>query len=307
MTEQAEHRDTRTDQTRPARAAVYFSNPIMSDTESDWSPIHDAAYNGRLLSLHNLIGQGASVNLTTLDGVSPLHGACQQGHTGCVKLLIQHGANVNTSTVNWNTPLSEACAQGHLACVNLLLQQGASPSAAGNPAFPSPIHTAAARGHTDCVESLVRYGADIDQSSDQSGTPLFTACANQQLTTVRKLLDAGANVNRGKSGDSPLHIAARLPDPELVKTLLAHGADQTLRNAAGKRALDLAPLNSAVETLLGPREGPSPLLQLCRLSIRKTLGQDRLREIHSLSIPSELKQYLLYRSEPWTNMGDVDS
>ncbi|KAG9270980.1 ankyrin repeat and SOCS box protein 9-like [Astyanax mexicanus] len=108
-------------------AAVYFSSPLMSDAEADWSPIHDAAFNGRLLALRTLINQGAVVNLATLDGVTPLHAASQQGHGACVQLLIERGANVNTSTLNCSTPLSEASGKGHVTIVNLLLHHGAHP------------------------------------------------------------------------------------------------------------------------------------------------------------------------------------
>ncbi|KAK6315150.1 hypothetical protein J4Q44_G00146790 [Coregonus suidteri] len=278
-------------------SVVFISNPLMTDIESDWSPIHDAAYNGRVLTLRNLIAQGTCVNLATLDRFSPLHGACLQGHTDCARLLIENGANVNVPTLEKTTPLSEACARGHTACVTLLLQHGASTQ--GSSLSASPIHQAAAKGHPECIESLVHHGADVDQHTDQSGSPLYTACTNQHLSTVRKLLQLGASVNRSKDGDSPLHAAARLSNPELVSVLLEHGADCSRRDTQGKQPLDLAPPNSPVEKLLGNKGGVSRLMQLCRLSIRKVLGKARLISIHGLQIPTELKQYLLYQSDLW--------
>ncbi|KAF0026522.1 hypothetical protein F2P81_021259 [Scophthalmus maximus] len=220
----------------------------MSDVESDWSPIHDAAFNGRVLALRRLVTQGTCVNVNTLDRVSPLHGACIQGHAACAKLLMENGAHVNSSTVDGHTPLSEACARGHATCVSLLLQQGATP--VGTSQSSSPIHRAAAKGHPECIAPLVQYGADVDQHIDQSGSPLHVACSNQHLSAARKLLQLGATVNKGVSGDLPLHIAARLSHPELVSLLLDHGADQGLRNLEGKRPLDLAPPNSPAERLL---------------------------------------------------------
>uniref|UniRef100_A0A4W5K0C7 Uncharacterized protein n=1 Tax=Hucho hucho TaxID=62062 RepID=A0A4W5K0C7_9TELE len=80
-------------------SVVFLSNPLMSDIESDWSPIHDATYNGRVLTLRNLTAQGTCVILATLERVSPLHGACLQGHTACAKLLIENGANVSKELV----------------------------------------------------------------------------------------------------------------------------------------------------------------------------------------------------------------
>lgn len=60
----------------------------------------------------------------------------------------------------------------------------------------------------------------------------------------------GADANKSASGDSPLHIAARLSSPELVSALLDHGADRLLVNSEGKRPLDLVPPDSPVGRLL---------------------------------------------------------
>lgn len=57
-------------------------------------------------------------------------------------------------------------------------------------------------------------------------------------------------MNSSISGESPLHIAARLSSPALVSVLLEHGADCSLRNSEGKRALELAAPDSPVERLL---------------------------------------------------------
>ncbi|XP_061083184.1 ankyrin repeat and SOCS box protein 9-like isoform X2 [Conger conger] len=283
------------DSSRQAESAVYFSNPLMSDIESDWSPLHDAAYHGRLVSVRTLIDQGASTNLVSLERVSPLHVACLQGHTVCAKLLLDHGANVNITTVDGSTALSESCGGGHLSCVRLLLQHGSTPH--GPTDSSSPIHQAAAKGHVDCVEALVQQGADVDRRSEYLGTPLYTACANQHLSMVKRLLQLGADVNSGKGGDTPLHLGAQRDWPELVTTLLEHGANAHARDTAGNQPLDLAPPNSAAKTLLNQRGGVSRLAQLSRLTVRRVLGPARLCKISSLSLPSELKEYLLYQSD----------
>ncbi|KAM4731225.1 ankyrin repeat and SOCS box protein 9-like [Anableps anableps] len=291
----AENNDTHQDTACSGAAAVYFSNPLMNDVESDWSLIHDAAFNGHVLSLQRLIAQGLCVNLSTLDQVSPLHGACLQGHANCAKLLVENGANVNSITVDGHTALTEACAGGHMTCVSLLLQHGATPW--GTSPSSSPIHRAAAKGHPECIEALVQYSADVDQHIDTLGSPLHVACSNQQLNSVRKLLQLGADVNRTVSGDSPLHIAARMSSPELVSALLDHGADRLLVNSEGKRPLDLVPPDSQVGRLLQEAGGVSPLKQLCRLHIRKTVGKQRLGGIPDVHLPTKLIQYLLYQSE----------
>ncbi|XP_020794862.2 ankyrin repeat and SOCS box protein 9 [Boleophthalmus pectinirostris] len=288
-------KETCPDASGPTGNAVVFSNPLMSDYESDWSQMHDAAFNGYVLSLRRLISQGFSVNLNTLDRVSPLLTACTQGHTACAKLLLENGANINSRTVDGHTALAMACARGHGACVSVLLQHGASPT--GTSLSSSPIHRAAAKDNVECIEQLVQFGADVDQHIEQSGSPLQTACRHQQLNTVRKLLQLGANVNSMVSGESPLHTAVRLSCPEIVSTLLEHGADHNLRDPQGKRPLDIAPPNSQVAQLLKQVGEECSLLKLCRVIIRRTVGKNRLSEIHDLQIPNELKHYLLHQSE----------
>uniref|UniRef100_A0A8C6WSF8 SOCS box domain-containing protein n=1 Tax=Neogobius melanostomus TaxID=47308 RepID=A0A8C6WSF8_9GOBI len=291
-------RDTETqhDTTRPSGNAVFFSSPLMSDYESDWSPMHDAAFNGHILSLRKLISQGLSVNLYTQDCVSALHAACTQGHTACAKLLLENGANINSQTVHGQTALAEACARGHGACVSLLLQRGAAPN--GTSLASSPIHRAATKDHWECIEQLVQFGADVDQHIDHTGSPLNIASKHQQLSAVRKLLQLGANVNNMVSGESALHTAARLSCPEIVSTLLEYGADHNLRDPQGKLPVELAPRHSRVAQLLKQVGEEYTLMKLCRESIRRTVGKNRLSEIHDLHLPNELKHYLLHKSEP---------
>uniref|UniRef100_A0A8C3G3F9 SOCS box domain-containing protein n=1 Tax=Cyclopterus lumpus TaxID=8103 RepID=A0A8C3G3F9_CYCLU len=263
---------------------------------SNVHPLHMFQFFLHVLCVCVCCSQGTCVNLNTLDQVSPLHGACSQGHVACAKLLVESGANVNGSTVDGQTPLSEACACGHVTCVSLLLQHGATPL--GTSQTSSPIHRAAAKGHSECIQPLVQHGADVDQFIAQSGFPLHVACSHQHLSSVRKLLQLGATVNSRVSGASPLHIAAGLSDPEMVSVLLDHGADRCLRNSEGKQPVDVAPPNSLAERLLSQAGGASPLMQLCRLYIRNTVGKQRLGGIHDLHLPTQVKQYLLYQSDP---------
>ncbi|XP_067896206.1 ankyrin repeat and SOCS box protein 9-like isoform X2 [Heterodontus francisci] len=231
----------------------YISHPLMSDTASDWSPLHDAAIHGRLISLRQLISQGHSANLLTMNHVSPLHEACLGGHVACAKYLLENGAKVNTATIDWNTPLYNACYSGSEACVNLLLQHGAKPQ--GECELASPIHEAAKRGHTKCMTILLNHGVPIDHSVSHLGTVLYVACEYHQMDCVRNLLSSGGNINMGKNLESPLHVAAKNSDIQLVNLLLEHGADTDAKNGEGKRPVELALPNSSLEKLLLEWEG----------------------------------------------------
>ncbi|RXM29472.1 Ankyrin repeat and SOCS box protein 5 [Acipenser ruthenus] len=204
---------------------------IDTGSWADRSPLHEAASQGRLLALKTLLSQ---VNATTIDGMSPLFNACSQGSATCVEILLEHGAN----------PQSDACQ-------------------------PSPIHEASSKGRSECVAALISWGADVDQTIPHLGTPLYVACISQQLHCTQKLLDGGANVQKGKFLETPLHAAAQQNSPEVVKLLLDFGADINVKNLDLKRPVEAAAPSSLVEKFL--------LLHEERFDIKPTLGELAVR------------------------------
>jgi hypothetical protein len=58
------------------------------------------------------------------------------------------------------------------------------------------LQHAAQKQHVEVVRTLLEWGADPDaMSPDSAATPLFLAAINDDRTTVRLLLDAGADVD----------------------------------------------------------------------------------------------------------------
>uniref|UniRef100_A0A667YDD4 Ankyrin repeat and SOCS box protein 11 n=1 Tax=Myripristis murdjan TaxID=586833 RepID=A0A667YDD4_9TELE len=259
---------------------------------SDRTPLHEAAYQGRLLNVRTLIAQGFHVDMMTVDRVSPLHEACLGGRYACAKFLVDHGANVDTVSTDGATPLFNACSSGSAACVRLILQHSSSVHTTYH--LASPIHEAAKKGHRECLELLLSHGAHIDLELPGVGTPLYSACVAQATECVERLLHSGADVRLGCGQDSPLHAAVRGGGADVVELLMDYGADGSCRNAEGKTPLDLAAPNSTVRTVLQKR-GPCSLSQQCRLSIRRSLGRSRLHRASSLFLPHSLTEFLLFQ------------
>lgn len=69
------------------------------------------------------------------------------------------------------------------------------------------------------------------------------------------LLFTGANVQKGRSLDSPLHAAAEKDCTPVVKLLLDFGADINARNMEFQRPVDVAPPSSLTEGFLLLYEG----------------------------------------------------
>jgi ankyrin repeat protein len=86
----------------------------------------------------------------------------------------------------------------------------------------------------------------------KSATPLATAIAKGDLETVKKFIEYGADINEQSNGMTPLMIAARYNQVEIIKLLLVKGANLKLTNDKGLTALKYAELSNAtqaVETL----------------------------------------------------------
>ncbi|KAM4537021.1 ankyrin repeat and SOCS box protein 11-like [Odontesthes bonariensis] len=277
---------------QPTNAGLAY-NWLMEDHWWERTPFHEAASQGRFLELGTLLAQGFPVDPLTIDRVSPLHEACLGGHFACAKFLLDNGANANEVTKDGATPLYNSCRSRSADCVRLLLEHGASVH--NIHPLASPIHEAAINGHRECLEALLlSSGAPIDMELPEMGTALYSACQAQAAASVEVLLRSGADVHAGNWLESPLHAAVRRGRSNVVELLLDFGADRWRRNAQGWTPLDLSLPNSAVRVTLQKR-GLCSLFQLCRLSIRRSLGRSRLHKASSLNLPNSLTDRLLYR------------
>ncbi len=122
----------------------------------------------------------------------------------------------------------------------------------------SALHWPAHNGHVEIVRLLLDSGTpiEVDEVGLYGGKPLHWA-SEHAPACVALLLERGANPNsrnlmRGEfEGFTPLHMMASQPNEcvENADLLLAAGADPTLRDAAGKLAVDVARERSRVKVV----------------------------------------------------------
>lgn len=141
----------------------------------------------------SLLATGTDVNATQSDGSSALLYAVYAGDIELVKLLLAAGADANHGNEYGAMPMAEAAMQGNVEIMQLLLEHGALP----------------------------------DQANLEGETALMIAARSGNLPAAELLLEQGAAVNAKESwgGQSSLMWAAAQSQPDMLKLLLAHGAD----------------------------------------------------------------------------------
>jgi len=186
-----------------------------------------------------LIDAGANVNAASEEGKTPFYIACLRGMESTVMKMLECGAKA--SGINGKKlPLTAACLSGCVSVVQLLLTNGANPNlqeesnsdcrylfsslpqTSSDSKLIYPLLIAVRYGNSDMVTALLNAGADVNAVNDDGENIvcfgiknaikdrdyLSTEQIRKRLSTVRLLLQHGANVNvLMPDGSSALYLA----------------------------------------------------------------------------------------------------
>ena len=168
-------------------------------------------------------------------GVSAILTAVYHRRKDIANLLVARGATLT---------LFEAAAAGEVERVERLLDADAPLVDAYSADGWTPLHLAAFFGNHRLAELLLDRGADPRAVSRNANanTPLHAALAGGHVLAAGLLLGRGADVNAvDGEGWRPLHIAAAGQGPlDVLKALVAQGADVRATNKAGHTAMEVA-------------------------------------------------------------------
>jgi hypothetical protein len=121
--------------------------------------------------------------------------------------------------------LMQAASRGELEKVRAMLDHGAVVK--GNNKLLTALHWAVTMGHRDVAELLIERGAAVEARAADGHTPLHMAAREGDAQMVQCLLEARANPNStNNAGQTAVDLALAFAEdePEVAQVLLAAGA-----------------------------------------------------------------------------------
>lgn len=151
-------------------------------------------------AFHNVLNKSDSIKSRALCA------AAMVGHHETVAYLLEQGVALNASvSVTHGTVLHEATIMNRVNIVRYLLENGADVSAQDKQGFTA-LHWSAWHGHLEITELLLNYDAPLEIKNIYGGTVIDSAVfgftqaspypSANQLNTLQKLIDAGADVSK---------------------------------------------------------------------------------------------------------------
>ncbi|GKZ72722.1 hypothetical protein AnigIFM50267_009101 [Aspergillus niger] len=230
--------------TKQSHSALYFAvinghQQIIQQLLAYGSPINTVFEAGNTLlhlsinkgakQIGMLLEAGADPELESDDGFTCLHIAIFQNKPEVVAQLIDQKVDINHCNGQGWSPIHLACyvTDPNPEIVRLLADAGARLTDTVDSGF-SPLHLAASKGVPSIIAALLEFrGAlDIEQHDNDGLTPLMQAVGGGNVECVRRLLQAGANINaQSAEGVTPLMYSMWLEEPDEVARLLLSQTD----------------------------------------------------------------------------------
>ncbi|GMH39987.1 hypothetical protein BSKO_07891 [Bryopsis sp. KO-2023] len=202
------------------------------------SPIIAAIHNNHKetaqLLLENMTPSELSIRYGSKK-LPALHVACSMGHDEICESLLRKGADIRLPDADGNTALMAAVTGGNLSTVWIVTEKAKSLGLTdvldeGNNKGQTALHLACDKGNMAMVSCLLKEGADPNKPMKGRGrsgqTPLWVAALAGHADVVQALLTAGSRIHmdqEDRRGLTLLHQAVLSNYPQIVKLLVEHG------------------------------------------------------------------------------------
>ena len=188
-----------------------------------------------------MLKSGANPNGDS-EGRTPLQIAILEGQREIAKLLLNSGVDPNGKFQFNEQYLNLAIDSSQPEIAENLIRKGAKVNLKG-PFGLTVLRNAVVNEMEGMVRLLLKHGARISDSEENKKimSLLTFSVAKNNVGIVRLLLKHGAKFNKPfkDTGQYPIHQAMAIRSHVLVKLLVDHGADLSVRNRLNQQPLDL--------------------------------------------------------------------
>jgi ankyrin repeat protein len=224
---------------KPSEAAISENIAVLStaeieaegsdkDQKEPTKSLHQAAADGDVEQVKSLIEEGADINAKGERDNTPLCRAVKSGNMEVIQLLVKTGADVNAG--NW-PPLCVAVDEDNIPIAKYLIDNGANIDIPEGWTALQEAPYADTRS-LEMIKLLIAKGGDVNAGPY---TALHGAVDKNRQDMIELLLQNGADINAkaAKRGMTPLCLAARFYNLDMIKFLIAKGADPSIADEGG--------------------------------------------------------------------------
>jgi ankyrin repeat protein len=177
----------KTKRENPGEIVPPATENIVTTQHEPETSIHEAALNGQLAKVVEILSEGKNVNTIDKEERTALMYASFNGHTEIMRKLIEKGAQINFRDLYGRTALMMASSGPFPDAVKLLLDNNADPNIPDKEEHFTALMYAAAEGQLENVKLLISFKAD-PSLKDIDGDNAITFASNNGHKEVVELL-----------------------------------------------------------------------------------------------------------------------
>ncbi|XP_056600005.1 transient receptor potential cation channel subfamily A member 1a [Triplophysa dalaica] len=224
------------------------------------SPLHYAASKGHLCTIRFIVmitGQ-QELNIRDEEGNTPLHWAVQRDQPQGCSTLLSLGADPNILNNSHQSPLHLAVSLGNNSLVAQLVSHKLTDVNLEGDLRNTPLILAACLNNHEALEILFTHGAKLCRQNKLGHFPIHAAAFSGAKKSMEVILKKGEEVGLSidthinyvdKTCSSPLHLAVRGGNLEVIKLCIAYGANIDQQQCDRSTALHFACSQGAIEAV----------------------------------------------------------
>ena len=184
----------------------------------------DAIYSNDIQALREYLELG-NVNLVNERGMSLLHAAIIFNNSEIFNLLLENYIDINIQDKNGHTPAHLCVINNRIGFLKMLIRHDVNLKLKDNDGH-TPLYKACLLGRENMISLLLEnISFDINEEDNNNESIFMALVRSRNLDLLNKIIVDDSIIDKPNyKGETPLHIACKSGDKEIVSYLLNHNA-----------------------------------------------------------------------------------